>query len=510
MESLQTKKIIRFSNGDLELFSQASHDRNPLHLSDDYARKTPFANRVVFGILGGLFGLGHLQERAGMRLSKIVLEFPAPIFVDLPYSLEINETTPGKSVIRIFDGRRLMSKVTAHFSPGKLSQIKATSPCAARTEAALLSISDLTEGLQLEETYLPKIDVLRKLINKLNLSQKGIGEVEIAILLWASYFVGMELPGTQALFSKLSLNLEDSFPDLIEPFSYKASLIQLDDRYNLLRTRVELAASGMPLAHGEIQSFIRPAAPASTTKSIEALMPRSDALQGKVALVTGASRGLGAAIAQSLALQGCTVLVNFLRSRSEAEQLQTALADAPGEVVLMQGDASELSWCRSAQQEILEQYGKLDFLFCNACPAILPLWVEPTAISRVNDYVSKSLALMSVPMSAFLHLLSENSGFVIVISSVVVSQSSPSDWPHYTSAKYAIEGLTKVAAAEYPQTSFLLVRPPKLLTDQTNTPIGRQGAISAEQVAVKVVERTKGVPFPGQVEMMENLWEASE
>jgi NAD(P)-dependent dehydrogenase (short-subunit alcohol dehydrogenase family) len=510
MESLQVKNSLRFSNCDLELFSQVSHDRNPLHLSDDYARKTPFANRVVFGILGGLFGLGRLKDRPGMKLSKIILEFSAPLFVDLPYSVEVNEAAPEKAVIRIFDGRRLMSKVTAHFSPGTPSQIKTTAYCAVRTEAARLSMSDLTEGLQVDQTYLPKMDGFRKLTNTLNLSQKGIGDVEIAILLWASYFVGMELPGTQALFSKFSLNLEDSIPDLTEAVSYRASLVQLDVRYNLLRTSVELATDGVPLARGEIQSFIRPTPPTTTAASITTLMSRSDYLKGKVALVTGASRGLGAAIAQSLALQGCTVLVNFLRSRSEAEQLQTALADAPGEIVLMQGDASNLSWCLSAQQATLEKYGKLDFLICNACPAILPLWVEPTSIARVNDYVSKSLALMSVPMSIFLNLLSKNSGSMIVISSVIVSQSPPSDWPHYTSAKYAIEGLTKVAAAEYPKASFLLVRPPKLLTDQTNTPIGRQGAISAEQVAVKIVKRMKGSSHFGQVEIMEDDWEVSE
>lgn len=505
MEAPQAENLLRFSNDDLELFSQASHDHNPLHLSDDYARKTSFANRVVFGILGGLFGLSHLQDRPGMRLNKIVLEFLAPLYVDLPYSLTVKEATPEKAVIRIFDGRRLMSKVTAHFSPGTPSQIRTAAHHAALTEAALLSISDLAEGVQVEETYLPKIDLLRKLINNLNLSQKGIGELEIAILLWASYFVGMELPGTQALFSKFSLNLEDSIPDLIEPFSYKASLIQLDDRYNLLRTKVELAASGMPLARGEIQSFIRPDPPTSTTASIETLMPRSDALKGKVALVTGASRGLGAAIARTLVLQGCTVLVNFLRSRSEAEQLQTASANAPGKLVLMQGDASELSWCLSTQQEILEKYGKLDFLICNACPAILPLWIEPAAIIRVNDYVSKSLALMSVPMSVFLNLLSENSGSVIVISSVVVSQSSPSDWPHYTSAKHAIEGITRVASVEYSEVSFLLVRPPKLLTDQTNTPMGRQAAISPEIIAVKIVQDLIDNQPPKHLKILEDF-----
>ncbi|NER80029.1 MAG: SDR family NAD(P)-dependent oxidoreductase [Leptolyngbya sp. SIO1D8] len=503
---LKHKTSICFSQDDLALFSKASLDRNPLHLSDDYAHKTPFAKRVVFGVLGGIFCLGHLQNRPGLRLSQITMEFPAPLFVDLPYSLEVVDTSPEKAVMRIYDGRRLMSKVTAYFQAGSPARLKTTTAQATRSEAAVISLEDLTTDISIEETYCPDANALRQLTEPLHLLDKGVGELETSALLWASYFVGMELPGCRALFSKLKLNFNDSLPNLAEPISYKASLVQFDDRYNLLRTKVNLSANSTPLASGSIQSFIRSNSPTVTTASIEELLPRSEALKGKVAFITGASRGLGAAIAQSLALQGCTVLVNFLRSRSEAENLQATLADSPGEIVLMQGDAADLSWCLSAKQDIEDKYGTLDFLICNACPAILPLWIEPSAIERLNEYAAKSLALMSVPMSVFLDLVSDNLGWNVIISSIYASEFFPPELPHYVVSKFALEGLTQVAAAEYDQTNFLVVRPPKLLTDQTNTPIGQQGAIAAEKIAVKIVERLKETPSTKPVEVMEAIW----
>ncbi|ASC70431.1 3-oxoacyl-[acyl-carrier-protein] reductase [Halomicronema hongdechloris C2206] len=505
---LQHKTSISFSSGDLDLFSKASHDRNPLHLSEDYARKTPFAQRVVFGVLGGLSCLKYLQDRADFQLKKIFLEFLGPLFINQFYSLEITESSQEQVTARIFDGRRLMLKMKVNFRPGNSPTIQAVSAQASRTEAVMLSPSELTRGIKLDEaTYCPNLEALRILAYQLSLPEKGVGEVEIATLLWASYFVGMELPGFQALFSKLTLSFENSLPNLKKPFSYTSSLTYFDDRYNLLRTKAELSDNGKSFATGEIQSFIRPTSTISTSQYLETLLPSSEFLKGKVALVTGASRGLGAAIAQSLALQGCTVLANFLRSYPEAKSLQKALENAPGQVILMQGNAAELSWCLSAKQEIISRYGKLDFLICNACPAILPLWLEPTAVDRVNEYVAQSLALMSVPMSTFLSLVSESLGWNIVISSIYASQAFPADLPHYVIAKSAIEGLTKVAASEYKDINFAIVRPPKLLTDQTNTPIGRQNAISVEKVAVSITEHLRNVSNKTQIDILENIWE---
>ena len=77
---------LRFETGDLDLFSQASHDRNPLHLSETYARKTPFGERVVFGVLGALCCLAERDTFQDCALSSIDVHFVEPIFVGTDYA----------------------------------------------------------------------------------------------------------------------------------------------------------------------------------------------------------------------------------------------------------------------------------------------------------------------------------------------------------------------------------------------------------------------------------------
>ncbi|MDJ0702067.1 MAG: SDR family NAD(P)-dependent oxidoreductase [Leptolyngbyaceae cyanobacterium MO_188.B28] len=499
---------ICFSNEDMALFSCASHDKNPLHLSEEYARKTPYANRVVFGVLGGLTCLGRLQNRPDFILSKITLDFPGAMFSDVPYSVEINDHSPDRATAKIYDGKRLLLKLKAHFYPGDSSLRLGPPPPknSALDEASPLGVVDLKTDYLVKGEFFPSMQAFHDLNKRLGLIDKGLSEVQIATLLWSSYLVGMELPGRQALFSKLSLDFEQIDCDRSASIAYSARVKDFDSRFNLLRTEANLFTNGAPLATADIRSFVRPASPTTPNSAIEAIFPSSETLKGKVALVTGASRGLGATIAQSLALQGCTVLVNFLKSSGEAKRLQETMADAPGKIELLQGDASDLSWCESAKETLIKTYGKLDYLICNACPPILPLWLEPSATPRINDYVSKSLALMSAPMATFLDVLSENSGWNVIISSVYSVQAAPTDLPHYVSAKCAIEGLARIAAAEYGEANFLIVRPPKLLTDQTNTPLSSQGSIPTEAVAVKIAQRLEGPTCSGHLDILENVW----
>ena len=66
---------IRFERADLDLFSAASHDRNPLHLCDQYARRTAYGEPVVFGIFGALAALGCLGNRWGQPLRSAGARF---------------------------------------------------------------------------------------------------------------------------------------------------------------------------------------------------------------------------------------------------------------------------------------------------------------------------------------------------------------------------------------------------------------------------------------------------
>jgi len=141
---------------------------------------------------------------------------------------------------------------------------------------------------------------------------------------------------------------------------------------------------------------------------------------------------------------------------------------------------------------------------CSACPPLLPLWLESASTERINDYVLRSVALYSAPLGAFLEPVAARGGWAVVISSSAV-QAPPADWPHYVAAKCAIEGLARVAALEHTGASFLAVRPPRLLTDLTNTPLGRQTALPPERVAAAVVRRLLGAQAPGHVELLEEF-----
>lgn len=89
-------------------------------------------------------------------------------------------------------------------------------------------------------------------------------------------------------------------------------------------------------------------------------------LEGKIAVVTGASRGIGAAIALDLAANGATVVVNHRASGSGAEQMVAAIVDAGGTAIPLQADVSQLAAAQRLIKETVDRFGRLDILVNNA------------------------------------------------------------------------------------------------------------------------------------------------
>lgn len=505
--SIGHKQTICFSLNDLELFSAASHDRSPLHMSKDYARQTPYGDQIIFGVLGGLACLGNIQNRSGFYLSKIVLEFPNPIFAEINYTIEIKDVDLEKVTVKIYDGRRLILKAVANFEKKAVnldSSQDTIHPDCPALESPRFEDSDFFKGRLVEGIYSPSWVKLREIVKRFDLENKGVHEIQVAALMWCSYFSGMKLPGCRSLCSRISLNFENSWNGNTSQLSYRGEVMTFDRRFELLKVEAKLSIKGIPLANGEIQSFVRQNSPIITTKTLKNLLPTSELLKGKVALIIGASRGLGAAITEALAWQGCTVLVNFFKSQTAAEKLLENLSDAPGKILLLQGDASNIDWCQAMKDKITHDYGQLNFLVTNACPPPLPLRLEPNAAKRINQFLNQSVSLVSIPLTVFLGYLAENSGWNVTISSLAV-KTIPHESSHYISAKCAVEGLVSAAAAEYPKVAFLVVRPPKLLTDLNNTPLGREGAISPYIVAANIVQRLMEPTGSEQIEICEEF-----
>lgn len=497
----------------MELFSAASRDRNPLHLSRLYARNTPYGERVVFGVLGGLACLGRcLNGRQRVRLAKVSMEFLNPIYPSIDYSVESAEVSCQEVRVKLRDGKRVVLKAAFQFDESsafiasdEAENFGHDACAAAHLESARdLSDEELVVGYTTRGAYAPSQSDLRQLVERVGLGGGEIDASQVSALLLSSYIAGMELPGTRALFSKLTLDFTGQASASNGRLNYEATISSFDKRFGFLKIEAGVSAGQNQLARAELRVFVRPQSPAPDSLGTQPSKGCGTKLNDKVALVIGASRGLGAATALALAAHGCTVYINFWRNRAKAEELKK-LADGSGRIILLQGDASNLGWCQKMRDIVVREHGKLDYLICNACLPLLPLRIEAGAARRINDYVAQSLALVSVPMAVFLETLEESGGRNVVISSEAI-HTAPADWPHYVSAKWAIEGLTRVAASAHERVGFIIVRPPTLATDLLNTPMGRQSAISPSVVANAIVKCLRK-SSTSQVRVLENFRE---
>lgn len=171
-------------------------------------------------------------------------------------------------------------------------------------------------------------------------------------------------------------------------------------------------------------------------------------LDGKVALVTGGSRGIGRATAEALSEQGATVIVNYARGEDAAREVVEGITSRGGKAEMVGFDVSDSELTERTIAECAKRHGGLDILVANAGISIdgLLLRVKPEDLDRtfavnVRGALSCARAAMRVMMRA-------KSGRVIFLSSVVGEMGNVGQ-AAYSASKAAIIGLTKTLAREY-------------------------------------------------------------
>jgi 3-oxoacyl-[acyl-carrier protein] reductase len=168
-------------------------------------------------------------------------------------------------------------------------------------------------------------------------------------------------------------------------------------------------------------------------------------LTGKVAVVTGASKGIGAGIAKALAAEGASVVVNYASSKAGADAVVDAITQAGGKAIAVQGDVSKGTQAEAIIDAAIQNFGKLDILVNNSGV------YEFGAIETIDeDHYRKMfdvnvLGLLLTTGAASKHL--GEGGSVINISSVVTSLFPPES-AVYTGTKGAVDAITGVLANE--------------------------------------------------------------
>lgn len=168
-------------------------------------------------------------------------------------------------------------------------------------------------------------------------------------------------------------------------------------------------------------------------------------LDSKVALVTGASKGIGAAIAKALAAAGAAVVVNYASDQAGADAVVAAITAAGGKAVAVKGDVSKAAEAQALVEAAVAQFGRLDVLVNNSGVyrmAPIEAFTEDEFHQQFNVNV---LGLLLTTQAALKHL---GEGASIINIGSVVARITPPGTAVYTGTKGAVDAITGVLSRE--------------------------------------------------------------
>jgi NAD(P)-dependent dehydrogenase (short-subunit alcohol dehydrogenase family) len=229
----------------------------------------------------------------------------------------------------------------------------------------------------------------------------------------------------------------------------------------------------------------------------EGLAPAPGSLRGRVALVTGGTRGIGAAISRNLGMAGATVAAGYNTNRKQADAFLAELTALGTDASAHPGNVADADECRRTVEEVIDRHGRLDVLVNNAGITIdrtVPKmsyddWATVLAVNLSGAFFAAQAALP--------HMIERGSGRIVNISSIIGEQGNIGQ-ANYAASKSGLFGLTKTLARE---AAFQLKRAGRLEAFGPNLTVNcvAPGFIATEMVDTipeKVLERiTSQIPL---------------
>ena len=220
------------------------------------------------------------------------------------------------------------------------------------------------------------------------------------------------------------------------------------------------------------------------------------ALNKKVALVTGGSRGIGAAIAKRLAADGASVAITYAKDATSASAVVKAIESAGGKAIALQADAADPKAINAAVEKVVATLGKLDVLVNNAGTAI-PKPFENTTLEEIDLMINLNFRGLLVATQAGLKNMNDN-GRIIMIGSCVGERNLTPGLVAYAATKGAVKMFTQGLAREVGNRGITVnnVQPGPIDTDlnpaagdwaapqKANTALNRYGTV--DEVAALV------------------------
>ena len=192
-------------------------------------------------------------------------------------------------------------------------------------------------------------------------------------------------------------------------------------------------------------------------------------LDGKVALVTGASRGIGRACAEAMAAQGAMVLVNYVRGEAAARECAEAITQKGGKAEIVGFDVADTAQTETAIEGLIKKHGKIDVLVANAGIAIDGLLLRSKDEDLDKLWDTNVRGALTCARMCTRSMMRTKAGRVIFLSSVVAEMGNVGQ-TGYAATKAALIGAAKSIAREYASRNITVnvVAPGFIETDMTS------------------------------------------
>ena len=192
-------------------------------------------------------------------------------------------------------------------------------------------------------------------------------------------------------------------------------------------------------------------------------------LDGKIALVTGASRGIGRAVALKLSAEGAKVAINFAGNLAKAEEVKSEIESNGGEALLVQGNVADFNAVNEIVKKVVDAWGRIDILVNNAGITRDNLLLKMSE-ENFDEVIATNLkGVFNCTKAVTKLMMKQRAGRIVNMSSVVALMGNAGQ-ANYAAAKAGIIGFTKSAAKEFAPRGITVnaIAPGFIGTDMTN------------------------------------------
>lgn len=236
-------------------------------------------------------------------------------------------------------------------------------------------------------------------------------------------------------------------------------------------------------------------------------------LDGKVALVTGGSRGIGRACCEALAEQGATVVVNYVKGEAQAREVADAITKNGGKAEIQGFDVSDPKACEEAVDAVVKRHGQLDILVANAGIAIDALLLRMKDDDLDRLFQTNVKGALACARGAVRTMMRAKKGRIIFMSSISGEMGNIGQTA-YAATKAALIGAARSIGREYASRNITVnvIAPGFIQTDMTDAlndatkealmkmiPLGRMGTAREIAAACVYLASDEGAYVTGQV-----------